>query len=63
MALGVGRVGTLQPLLMLRELAVRAFGMRFVGGFGAEVPDGVAPLDTLMDSGDAAPPAGDPSSA
>lgn len=50
MALGVGRVGTMRPLLMLRELAVRAFGTRFVGGFGAQVPDGIAPLDTLMAS-------------
>lgn len=51
MALGVGRVGTLRPLLVLRELAVRAFGTRFVGGFGAQVPEGIAPLDTLMESG------------
>lgn len=50
MALGVGRVGPLRPLLMLRELAVRAFGTRFVGGFGADIPDGIAPLDKLMDS-------------
>ncbi|PZO00173.1 MAG: hypothetical protein DCF30_10145 [Hyphomicrobiales bacterium] len=50
MAIGVGRVGTMRPLLMLRELAVRAFGTRFVGGFGAQVPDGIAPLDTLMAS-------------
>jgi hypothetical protein len=51
MALGVGRVGPQQPLLTLRDLAVRAFGTRFVGGFGQDVPDGVAPLDTLMASG------------
>jgi hypothetical protein len=50
MAIGVSRVGTMRPLLMLRELAVRAFGTRFVGGFGAQVPDGIAPLDTLMAS-------------
>lgn len=48
MALGVGRVGPLTPLLTLRNIAMRAFGMRFVGGFGQDVPDGVAPLDTLM---------------
>ncbi len=47
MALGVGRVGPLRPLLTLRNLAMRAFGTRFVGGFGPEIPDGVAPLDTL----------------
>ncbi len=50
MAIGVSRIGTMRPLLMLRELAVRAFGTRFVGGFGAQVPDGIAPLDTLMAS-------------
>ncbi|KRE13948.1 hypothetical protein ASE63_18295 [Bosea sp. Root381] len=50
MAVGVGRVGTMRPLLMLRELAVRAFGTRFVGGFGAQVPDGIAPVDLLMAS-------------
>ena len=50
MAIGVSRVGTMRPLLMLRELAVRAFGTRFVGGFGAQVPDGIAPLDKLLDS-------------
>lgn len=51
MALGVCRVGPLQPLVTLRDLAVRAFGTRFVGGFGQDVPDGIAPLDTLMASG------------
>jgi hypothetical protein len=50
MALGVSRVGPLRPLLTLRSLAVGAFGMRFVGGFGQDIPDGVAPLDTLMAS-------------
>lgn len=50
MALGVSRVGPLRPLLTLRNLAVSAFGMRFVGGFGHDIPDGVAPLDTLMAS-------------
>ncbi len=50
MALGVGRVGTVRPLIMLRNLAVRAFGTRFVGGFGPDIPDGVAPLDQLMAS-------------
>lgn len=50
MALGVGRVGELRPLLTLRDLAVRSFGTRFVGGFGSDIPDGVAPLDRLMES-------------
>ncbi|MGX5733573.1 AMP-binding protein [Bosea thiooxidans] len=48
MALGVSRVGPERPLLTLRNLAMRAFSTRFVGGFGPDVPDGVAPLDTLM---------------
>lgn len=48
MALGVSRVGSLRPLLTLRNLAMRAFGTRFVGGFGPDIPDGVAPLDLLM---------------
>jgi hypothetical protein len=51
MALGTCRVGSFQPLVTLRNLAVRAFGTRFVGGFGHDVPDGIAPLDTLMASG------------
>lgn len=50
MALGVGRVGPLRPLLTLRNLAMRAFGTRFVGGFGPDIPDGVAPLDSLTNS-------------
>lgn len=48
MALGVSRIGPQRPLLMLRNLAMRAFSTRFVGGFGPEIPDGVAPLDMLM---------------
>lgn len=48
MALGVSRVGPLRPLLTLRNLAMRAFSTRFVGGFGPDVPDGVAPLDALL---------------
>ncbi|MFJ5369905.1 AMP-binding protein [Bosea sp. CER48] len=48
MAIGVSRVGPLRPLLTLRNLAMRAFSTRFVGGFGPDVPDGVAPLDALL---------------
>lgn len=55
MALGVSRVGTVRPLLVLRNLAMRVFGTRFVGGFGPDIPDGVAPLDTLMASGGSHP--------
>lgn len=51
MALGIGRVGPLNPVMTLRDLAVRAFGVRFVGGFGADVPDGVAALDNLLPGG------------
>lgn len=55
MALGTSRIGTLRPLLVLRNLAMRAFGTRFVGGFGPDIPDGVAPLDALMASDGAHP--------
>ncbi|MGW9328906.1 AMP-binding protein [Bosea sp. NPDC055594] len=55
MALGVGRIGTLRPLLLLRDVAARAFGMRFIGGFGTDVPDGVAALDQLLGHGAAQP--------
>lgn len=55
MALGVPRISTLQPLLLLRDVAARAFGMRFIGGFGAEVPDGVAALDALLGHGASVP--------
>ncbi|MCO5093270.1 AMP-binding protein [Bosea sp. (in: a-proteobacteria)] len=48
MALGVSRVGSQRPLMTLRNLAMRTFGTRFVGGFGPDIPDGVAPLDMLM---------------
>ncbi len=51
MALGVARIGSLRPLLLLRDVAARAFGMRFIGGFGADVPDGVAALDQLLGHG------------
>lgn len=55
MALGVSRFGPERPLLTLRNLAMRAFSTRFVGGFGPDVPDGVAPLDTLMGSAELHP--------
>lgn len=55
MALGTSRVGSLRPLLVLRNLAMRAFGTRFVGGFGPDIPDGVAPLEALMASEGAHP--------
>ncbi|WP_332685239.1 AMP-binding protein [Bosea sp. (in: a-proteobacteria)] len=51
MALGVARIGSLRPLMLLREVAARAFGMRFIGGFGADIPDGIAALDQLLGHG------------
>lgn len=51
MALGVPRIGDRRPLLLLRDVAARAFGMRFIGGFGADIPDGVAALDPLLGHG------------
>ena len=55
MAIGVARIGPLRPLLLLRDVAARAFGMRFIGGFGADVPDGVAALDQLLGHGASQP--------
>lgn len=51
LAIGMGRVGALRPLLTLRAVALRSFSTRFVGGFGQDLPDGVAPLDSLLASG------------
>lgn len=55
MAIGVARIGNLRPLLLLRDVAARAFGMRFIGGFGSDVPDGVAALDQLLGHGASQP--------
>jgi hypothetical protein len=62
MALGVPRIGELRPLLLLRDVAARAFGMRFIGGFGQNIPDGVAALDQLLGHG-AQQPALEPAAA
>lgn len=51
MALGVPRIGDLRPLHLLRDVAARSFGMRFLGGFGTQVPDGVAALEPLLGHG------------
>lgn len=51
LAIGMGRVGALRPLLGLRAVALRSFSMRFVGGFGRDLPDGIAALDTLLANG------------
>lgn len=51
MALGVPRIGDLRPLHLLRDVAARSFGMRFLGGFGMQVPDGVAALEPLLGHG------------
>lgn len=51
-AIGIDRVGTTEPLLMLREAAAHIFGMRCVAGFGTAIPDGVMPLDQYLASPD-----------
>jgi hypothetical protein len=46
-AIGVGPVAELRPLLALRAGAARSFHLRLLAGFGPHVPDGVAPIDHL----------------
>jgi hypothetical protein len=46
-AIGVGPVAELRPLLALRAGAARSFHLRLLAGFGPHVPDGVAPIDQL----------------
>ena len=48
LALGMASVGAVKPLLTLRAVALRSFSIRFVGGFGRDIPDGVAALDPLL---------------
>jgi hypothetical protein len=50
-AIGVGEVGELRPLLALRAGAARSFHLRLLAGFGPHVPDGVAPIDQMPAAG------------
>jgi hypothetical protein len=56
-AIGVGPLEELQPLLALRSAAARSFHLRLLAGFGPHVPDGVAPIDQMPEA--AAPPVGE----
>lgn len=60
-AIGVDRVGEIRPLVALRDAAVRSFHLRLLAGFGAEMPEGVASLETIFAAPAApgAPPAGE----
>jgi hypothetical protein len=46
-AIGVGAVAELRPLLALRAGAARSFHLRLLAGFGPHVPDGIAPIDQM----------------
>jgi hypothetical protein len=50
-AIGVGSVAELRPLLALRAGAARSFHLRLLAGFGPHVPDGVAPIDQMSAAG------------
>jgi hypothetical protein len=49
-AIGVGAVAELRPLLALRAGAARSFHLRMLAGFGPHVPDGVAPIDQMPEA-------------
>jgi non-ribosomal peptide synthetase component F len=53
-AIGVSDLAELRPLLSLRAAAARSYHLRLLAGFGASVPDGVAPID-LLPTGEAPP--------
>lgn len=48
MAVGLSQVGDQRPLLALRAAAARSYALRFVGGFGPEIPDGVADISKIL---------------
>jgi mycobactin salicyl-AMP ligase len=55
-AIGVDRLAEFTPLLALRDMAARNFGMRCVAGFGSDLPEGVVPLDSFIDEESSLPP-------
>lgn len=55
-AIGVGRCGDIEPALLMRDAAARSFNVRLVCGFGPKPPDGVAPLDAILEVDAAALP-------
>jgi AMP-binding enzyme len=50
LAVGLSQVGDQRPLVGLRAAAARSYGLRFVGGFGPGVPDGVADINKILES-------------
>ena len=48
--IGVRRVGTVDHGALVMQVAAELFSVRFVCGFGAELPDGVVPLDDVFDA-------------
>lgn len=50
LAVGLSQVGDQRPLLALRNAAAKSYGLRFVGGFGPGVPDGVADIHKILGS-------------
>ncbi|MGL4729748.1 MAG: AMP-binding protein [Bosea sp. (in: a-proteobacteria)] len=50
-AIGISELAELRPLLALRSAAARSYHLRLLAGFGAHLPDGVAPADSLGDAG------------
>jgi AMP-binding enzyme len=50
------RVGEVDHAELAMHVAAETFAIRFVGAFGAPVPDGIIPLDEVFDAALAAPP-------
>jgi acyl-CoA synthetase (AMP-forming)/AMP-acid ligase II len=50
-----GRVGAFDHGHLAREVASEVFSIRYVGGFGRSLPDGVVALDDLLEAQDAEP--------
>jgi AMP-binding enzyme len=48
LAVGQSQVGDQRPLIALRAAAARSYGLRFVGGFGPGIPDGVADINKIL---------------
>ncbi len=55
-AIGCDRFAEFTPLMALRDMAARNFGMRCVAGFGRDIPEGVVPLDSFIDEDSELPP-------
>jgi non-ribosomal peptide synthetase component E (peptide arylation enzyme) len=58
--IGIRRVGTVDHGEILTQVAAELFSVRFVCGFGTELPDGVIPLDDVFDTTTSALPCSRP---